>query len=86
MFILSISCFGLPIGLSSVFIQHGGTLRTYFHMYVSIGTCTEAEIACDGVCISDSLVCDGYKNCPGGADEKECPGGTGKVEYICSKL
>ena len=35
--------------------------------------CDDGEFHCDGMCLSQALVCNGHTNCPKtGADEKKC--------------
>ena len=54
-------------------------------MYVSAvsGKCDKRDFFCDDMCLSKALVCNGQRNCPSGADERDCEAATGKkLRYI----
>ncbi|KAL3859676.1 hypothetical protein ACJMK2_009884 [Sinanodonta woodiana] len=48
------------------------TLKAVYTVFKEGPECNVQDFACDGKCISKSLVCNGRKNCPGGTDEENC--------------
>ena len=45
------------------------------------GDCEDSLFACDGMCLTKALVCNGQRNCPSGADERNCQIPSGKTIF-----